>query len=129
MQFLRSVHIKIKTLTAKILNHVSFGLKLAIITVCLVMMFDGHYPPVHAQSRRIQTVPVITTEDAMQDDRIAALNRHLEATDARVESLRQTMEATGNDVSAVRGEIEAFGLLLTVLSIAALVIQIRRKQV
>ena len=66
----------------------------------------GHHPPVQAQSQhvRVQSVPVVTTEDAMQDDRITAINRHLESIDAAIEMLRKASELQGNEVSAVRGE-------------------------
>jgi hypothetical protein len=113
----------------RLFNHLLFALKLTILSVCLLAVFGGHHPPVQAQSQhvRVQSVPVVTTEDAMQDDRITAINRHLESIDAAIEMLRKASELQGNEVSTVRGEIEAFGLLLTVLSIAAIVLQIKRK--
>jgi hypothetical protein len=129
MQVLRSVHQKLTTLTNSILNRAHFVIKIAILFICLGTVFSGHYPPVHAQSRRIQTVPVITTEDAMQDDRITAINRHLEATDAHLEALRLVADETKNGQTFIQGEIAAVGLLLTVLTIAALIVQLKTKQV
>jgi hypothetical protein len=113
----------------RFMNHILLGVKVAFLSVCLLAVFSGHHPPVQAQTQhvKVQTIPVIKTEDALQDRDIAAINKHLEATDAAVETLRKATELQGNVVSAIHGEIEAFGLLLTVLSIAAIVIQIKKQ--
>jgi hypothetical protein len=110
-------------------NHILLGVKIAFLSVCLLAVFSGHHPPVLAQTQhvKVQTVPVIKTEDALQDRDIADINRHLEVTDGTVEANRKALELQGNQISAIHGEIEAFGLLLTVLSIVAIVIQIKKK--
>jgi hypothetical protein len=81
----------------RVFNHLLFALKLTILSACLLVVFGGHHPPVQAQSRhvRVQSGPAVTTEDAMQDDRIAAINRHLESTDATVETIRKASELQG----------------------------------
>jgi hypothetical protein len=101
------------------------GLKLGFIAVCLVICFDGHHPPAVAQQR--QLIPVITAEDAAQDSEIAAISKHLEATDARVEKQWDALSANANELSGMRGEERIIGAVLGLLASSSLAVQLRKR--
>jgi hypothetical protein len=123
----KSERIKRDPLASAITNHISFGIKVLILSICLALALGGHHPPANAESVK-HTVSITSTEDAMQDERIGELNQHLQATDARVEALRQTLDQASNSLSVMQGEERSIGLLLTILSIAGIALQLVRKQ-
>ncbi len=53
------------------------SIKLTVLGVYLFLAVSGHYPPVMAQIHKtqIQTIPVLTVEDAVQDTNIEAANK------------------------------------------------------
>jgi hypothetical protein len=99
-------------------------LKFVFIAVCFVVCFSGQHPPAQAQQ---QFVPVITAEDAAQDRDIAAINKHLESTDARVEKQWDLLSTNANELSGMRGEERIIGAVLGLLASSSLVVQLRRR--
>jgi hypothetical protein len=100
--------------------------KVMCIALCLIVMFGGNHPPSHAQVPTF-VQQTVSNEDIGQDHDIAALNKHLETTDALAETQRVTLEVLGNDVAEIKGEERIFGGLITILCGGGLVIQLRRK--
>lgn len=102
-------------------------LKVSFIVVCFVVAFSGHHPPAYAQTP--QFVPVITAEDAVQDSNIAALNKHIEATDVNVKEQWRTITQIQTDISGMRGEERIIGAVLGLIASSSMILQWRRKPV
>jgi hypothetical protein len=106
------------------------ALKLAFIAVCAYVVFGGNHPPATAQARmQPQYVPVITAEDAVQDNNISALNKHLENTDATAKEQWLTISQIQNDISGMRGEERIIGAVLGVIASSGVIMQWRRRPV
>jgi hypothetical protein len=105
------------------------GLKLAVLAVCVMTVFSGHYPPASAQQHRrvTQMVPVLTVEDAVQDNNIEAANKHLETTDANVSRFGVALEKAEPDISGIQGEERGIGALLGAMSLLQIFLQFRKK--
>lgn len=102
-------------------------LKVSFIGVCFVVAFSGRHPPAYAQTP--QFVPVITAEDAVQDSNIAALNKHIEATDVNVKEQWRTITQIQTDISGMRGEERIIGAVLGLIASSSMILQWRRKPV
>ncbi|WP_213805760.1 hypothetical protein [Granulicella sp. dw_53] len=112
-------------------NHVLFAIRVAILGICAFTAISGRYPPASAQKARfeIQTVPVITTEDARQDDKLDSINKHLQATDDNVKALQVLTAQVASDVAVKEGQISVLLGIVCLLAGGGLVIQIKRKSV
>jgi hypothetical protein len=128
---LKQPKVVVARLTNTVDNHCSFGIKIAVLCVCVFVMFGGSYPPVQAQHARyqIQTVPVITTEDAVQDNNIAAINKHLQSTDDIETHNVEAIAHLDSTLSYMQGEERVVGGLLALLTGGGLFLQIRRRQI
>jgi hypothetical protein len=107
---------------------------MATMTVCFFFAFGGHYPPAYAQ--RVQQVPVLTVEDAVQDTYIKSINDHLMATDARaeaerarIEDLKKDLNDVKSDIAGMHAEARIVQFIIGALSSAGLILQVRRKPV
>ena len=69
---------------------------------CLCMVFGGHHPPVQAQDRSQRPSP-ISSEDAVQDTNIAAINKHLESTDGNVKETELRLSSIQDQLSEIHG--------------------------
>jgi hypothetical protein len=125
------MQLKTTKLTTSTINHALFGLKIAILAICLFTAFGGHYPPASAQrlAYRIQTVPVITTEDALQDKDIDALNKHLQSTDDVVKSMKTEQDRRGSEMDNWHGEERIIGGLIALMVAGGLVLQVKQHKV
>jgi hypothetical protein len=125
------MHLETTKLTSATRNHALFGLKIAILAICLFTAFGGHYPPAAAQrlTYRVQTVPVITTEDALQDSDIAALNKHLQSTDDVVKAMKVEQDRRGSEMDNWHGEERIIGGIIALLAAGGLVLQIKQHKV
>jgi hypothetical protein len=92
------------------------------------LMLSGHFPSVYAQRTGIQTIPVLTTEDALQDEKLTSMDKHLEATDTEVARQAAITATTVSDISEMRGESRVLFGLLGLLSTVQIAIQVRRKE-
>lgn len=109
------------------------------ITLSGFVMFGGHFPPMHAQSR-YQVMPVISNEDNLQDDHIAGINAHLAATDKdvrenrddvlkKIEDLYEKLGQFHADLAGVEAENRIFaGLMFSGLTITFVVTRNREKK-
>jgi hypothetical protein len=104
-------------------------LKVAFIAVCGFVAFGGNHPPSHAQVLAKQYVPVITTEDTVQDIKIVELNEHMKSTDQNVKDQGAIIMQMQNDMSGHRGEERVIGAVLGVIASSGLIIQWRRRPV
>ncbi|HEX5236142.1 MAG TPA: hypothetical protein VFW25_12525 [Silvibacterium sp.] len=84
-------------------------------------------PPVAAQER--QERGQISSEDAVQDVNIAAIDRHLQATDARAEAEYSRVQLLDSQIAEMQGEQRVAFAVLGVLMGGSIVVQvgIRRK--
>ncbi len=98
-------------------------LKSAFLCVCVFMAFGGYYPPVNAQ----QVIPVLTVEDALQDNNIHSLNEHLNATDATVKAQWAAITANTLAIAGIQAEERIIGVALGLLSSAGFFIKVRTK--
>jgi hypothetical protein len=105
------------------------AVKLAVLAVCVMTVFGGHYPPAHAQQthRVTQILPILTVEDAVQDNNIEAVNKHLEATDTTISRMELTMQKAEADVSGIQGEERGIGALLGALTLLQIFLSFRKK--
>lgn len=108
-----------------------FVLKITFIVICGVIVFGGNHPPSHAQTPQLQSqyIPVITAKDAVQDTDIAALNKHLDATDANLKEQWQATVSLQSDLSGMRGEERVIGAILGLVASSSLILQWRRRPV
>jgi hypothetical protein len=116
-------------MTTKLINQALLTIKILIVLVCLLTIFSTHWPP-KAQAQKNTprlTVPVITVEDAMQDDHIEQLNKHIEATDANVTKLMLRSEEQENAMSSYRGGIQVALWIIGALSTGGIVLQLKQK--
>lgn len=107
-------------------------LKVTFIAICIVVVFGGSHPPSHAQSMQqmqSQYIPVITAKDAVQDTDIAALNKHVDNTDASVKELWQASSNLQSDISGMRGEERIIGAILGLVASSSLILQWRKRPV
>ena len=113
---------KVTALSKQLANRSLLVIRAIILAISAFVCFGGHFPPVFAQqkSQRLLTMPVITTEDAMQDDHISAINQHLMATDVRVTASEERINEWMGEERVVEGVI---GLL----AVGGLVLQIRQQ--
>jgi hypothetical protein len=103
-------------------------LRLITITVCIFIAFGGHHPPSYAQTpQRLQYVPVITAEDAVQDNNIVALNEHLRTTDATVKEQWKAVYEMEGDLSGLRGEERIIGAVLGIIASSSVFLQWRKR--
>jgi hypothetical protein len=106
----------------RLTDHALTSVKAIILAVCLFTAFGGHYPPMFAQkSYRIETFPILTTEDAMQDDHILAINSSIKA-------LQEQAARQDSDIAFMHGEERIIGGLLSLLTAGGLVLQFRQKK-
>jgi hypothetical protein len=123
-----TIHPKVSTLTNHLLNHWLLGMKIAFVAVCLVFIFGGNHPPVYAQRNTPRVQTVITTEDAMQDDHIEALNKHIENTDAQLAVLIKKSDEQENKQSSWSGGITVGFTLLGLLGTGTIVLQFKQNK-
>ena len=102
-------------------------LKVAFIAVCGFVAFGGSHPPSHAQVLAKQYVPVITTEDTVQDIKIVELNEHMKSTDQNVKDQGAIIMQMQNDMSGQRGEERVIGSVLALLVSSGLIMQWKRR--
>ena len=113
------------------------GLELALyfircstVAVCFFFAFGGHYPPAHGQRQRTEIqVPVLTVEDAVQDNDIKAINQHLVATDGTVLKQWEMMSQMANDVSGMKAEQRIAEFIIGLIASSGVVLQLRKKAV
>jgi len=107
----------------------SLGLKCAAFLLCSVTFFSGRYPPVYAQAHRVAlpTVPVLTIEDAEQDDRIEQLTKRLDAVEAVMVKQADKQNEILEDIAAFKAEERLIGFILSLLIGSSIVIQFRAK--
>lgn len=117
---------------ASAIGRIAAAVKIATICVCFFFAFGGHYPPAYAQ--RVQQVPVLTVEDAVQDTYIKSINDHLTASDSRVEEerariddLKKDLSDLKSDVAGMHAEARIVQFIIGALSSAGLILQVRRK--
>jgi hypothetical protein len=125
---------KFNSLTNGLSNHLLLILRIGIVGICLIATFGVGYPPASAQ-RQVQNMPVITVEDAIQDDHIEGINKHLEADDRRADNHDATIDKIVKRIDDLENyESKIIGGLATALAIIGLmtgctiVIQVRQKQ-
>jgi hypothetical protein len=125
------MHIKTFKLTSANRNHALFGLKVVILATCLFTAFGGHYPPASAQriSYRVQTVPVITTEDALQDNNIDAINKHLQSTDDVVKAMKVEQDRRGSEMDNWHGEERIIEGIIGLMVGSGLFLQVKQHKV
>jgi hypothetical protein len=99
------------------------------VLICFFFAFGGHYPPAHAQRTRpeVQTVPVLTVEDAVQDNDIKAINQHLVATDGTVQRQWDVMTSMANDVSGMKAEQRVAEFIIGLIASSGVVLQLRKR--
>jgi uncharacterized coiled-coil protein SlyX len=114
------------------IGRIAFAVKIATMAVCFFFALGGHYPPCLAQ--RVQQIPVLTVEDAVQDTYIKSINDHLVGTDARAEAerirledLKKELNDLKSDVSGMHAEARVVQFIIGALSSAGLILQVRRK--
>ena len=110
-------------------RQISLGLKCAAFLLCFVTFFSGRYPPVYAQAHRVAlpTVPVLTIEDAEQDDRIEQLTKRLDAVEAVMVKQADKQNEILEDIAAFKAEERLIGFILSLLIGSSIVIQFRAK--
>jgi hypothetical protein len=110
-------------------SKLSIGLKCAAFIVGTFACFSGNYPPALAQARNapVTALPVLTVEDAQQDDRIEQLAKRLDATDATASKNGDTLNRLEESIAEFKGEERIVGFLLTLLIGSSIVIQFRAK--
>jgi hypothetical protein len=115
------IHIqpKLKTMTKHIANQLLLYIRLSIVAVCLLATFGLGYPPVHAQRT--------TTEDALQDQHLAEIEKHLSSTDSRLDDLKKHQEETDHTIATWAGAFSATLLIVGILSGWGVAIQIKQK--
>lgn len=118
-------------LNRRVCDHLLFTIRVITFAICGFVAVSGHYPPALAQRARIQIeeIPVITTTDAMQNDHIEELNKHLQATDDNVRALQALTAQIASDAAVERGQFRLLIGIIALLSGAGVVIQIKRKLV
>jgi hypothetical protein len=106
-------------------------IRTAIIAVCFIGAFVIGYPPGLAQraTYRIQTIPVITTEDALQDQHLDDQEKHLSSNDARIDDLKKHQEETDSHIANWSGAFSATLIIVTILSGWGISLQIKQKHV
>jgi hypothetical protein len=120
--------LEFKAVPSHILDNLMLASKVLVLSLCAFVTLSGHFPPVYAQRTGIQTIPVLTTEDALQDEKITSMDKHLEATDAEVARQAAITATSVSDISEMRGESRVLFGLLGLLSTVQIVIQVRRKE-
>jgi hypothetical protein len=95
-------------------------LRSVILAVCICASLAGKYPPAFAQSG-------MTPEDATQDANIAAINKHLESTDANVLRQETALNLNAMQIAELQGEERVFFGVLGVLTSISIVIQVKKK--
>ncbi len=95
------------------------------------MAISGNHPPANAQLRpagAVPVVPVLTIEDALQDSDIAAVNKHVDSTDANVARNWVGVQKNAADIAGMQGEERGIGAFLALLSGTGLILQVRSKK-
>lgn len=106
-------------------------LKCMFVALCLGMTFGMGYPPSHAQ---------MSNEDAVQDNNIVALNRHVESSDSRAEernaelnkridALREETNKLGKDMAEMQGENRIAYAVLGMIGTTSIAVSFKRKAV
>jgi hypothetical protein len=98
-------------------HHVSIALRIAVLAILITVAFGGHHPPVSAQ-----TIPVLTVEDAVQDQKLAQQDQHLTATDARVQKQWDSINANASAISGMQGEERGIGVALAILQLVSIAV-------
>jgi hypothetical protein len=112
----------------RVTDKLLFWMRIVFIFLCGFLAFGGHYPPVLAQKpMQIQEVPVLTVEDAVQDNNIKAMNDHLVSTDATVRLQWTAINKLVSDVSGMQGEERIIGVILGLISTGGIILQVRKK--
>jgi cell division protein FtsX len=107
----------------------SIGLKCAAFVICSATFLSGHYPPAYAQAHRaaLTAVPVLTVEDAEQDDRIEQLTKRLDAVEAVMVKQADKQNEILEDIAAFKAEERLIGFILSLLIGSSIVIQFRAR--
>ena len=135
MQFRNYIPLRIKprlkTMRNRLAHRKLLFIRSAIIAVCLIATFGLGYPPGQAQrvTYRIQTMPVITTEDALQDKTLDGQEKHLSANGARLDEMKKHQEETDTHIATWAGAFSATMAIVGILSGWGLSLQIKQKHV
>jgi hypothetical protein len=78
--------------------------KVLVLSIGAFVSLSAHFSPVYAQRTGIQTIPVLTTEDALQDEKMTSMGKHLEATDTEVARQAAITGSSASDSSEMRGQ-------------------------
>ena len=108
-----------------------FNLALACkILACMfsfLMIFGGSHPPVVAQARNGQ-MWITSSEDAVQDENIVQINKHLEHTDAVLEHEETRVQELDSQLSEMQGEERIAFIVLTALTGGSAFLQRKKAQ-
>jgi uncharacterized coiled-coil protein SlyX len=110
---------------ARYYNLALLSLRITILGLALFTLFGGHYPPLLAQN----PIPVLTVEDAVQDNNIRALNEHLAATDAHVQRQYESLSRLATDLAGIQGEERLIGVLLGSGMSISIFLQVKKREV
>lgn len=109
--------------------------------VCLYVVFSGTHPPMQAQhmdGRQNVVIPVVTTEDALQDRDIEEMGKHIDSTDLRMQkqwdvlnaqiaAINTNISKNAADISGTQSETRLFAGILGIIVSAGFVSTIRNK--
>ena len=99
----------------------SLAFRIIALGICLYVVGSGHYPPLRAQTSSL------TAEDATQDANIAAINKHMETTDANVLRQETSLSAIALAQAETQAEVRIFSAILIALIGGSITIQIATK--
>lgn len=95
------------------------AVKTLTVVVCLYVALSGMYPPGMAQGLVVQPVPVITTEDALQDDRIKTMQDQVSKQFVRMNSVEAA-------IAGMQAEERVIGAVIGILTSAGLILQVKK---
>jgi len=113
---------------AKVYQYSQLALKGTVFAVCFYLALSGTHPPAQAQNSPQLVLPVLTAEDAVQDTRIAEMNKHLEVADANNTRVWAETQKNAADIAGMQGEERGIGAFLALLSGTGIVLQVRSKK-
>lgn len=102
--------------------------RLAFAVICLWVVLGGHWPPAasaqyqqHEPVIQTQLFPVLTSEDAVQDSKIAELFDSRDKGAVSRAKLTDMVNANTSAISGIQGEERGIGALLLLLQVVSMV--------
>lgn len=114
----------------RVSDRLLFLIRLTILAICAFVSLSGRFPPAFAQRMHytIETIPVITTTDSLQNDHIDAINKHLQASDDNIKALQLAVTQLTSDIAVAQGQVRELLGLLALLVAGGYAVQIYRKR-